>query len=211
MVISLRDVKIERPRLLVGSLVAALLVVGAYVVVQSVLSDDSDDGVDAVLEDSQDRSVPDDEFGIEPVPDLDGDAFPEATLFDADGNEVSSTSWLGETPLVINFWFSTCIPCERELADFAEIDAETGDDVRFIGVNPLDPVPVMERFAGERGVEYDLMRDERAELQTELGVTFFPYTVFVTSDGEIVEQTGVLDADGLRSRVDALLEMENRA
>ena len=204
--------KIERPGLLVGSLAAAVLVIGAFVVWQvSAESDDSADDADVVLEDPQDRSVPDDEFGIEPVPDLEGDAFPEAMLLDAAGTEVSSTSWLGDAPLVINFWFSTCIPCEREMADFAEVDAETGDDVRFIGVNPLDPVPVMERFASERGVEYDLMRDEWAELQTELRVTAFPYTVFVTSEGEIVGQTGVLDADGLRDQVDALLEAEDRA
>ncbi|WP_051062910.1 TlpA family protein disulfide reductase [Ilumatobacter nonamiensis] len=204
--------KIERPRLLVGSLLAAVLVIGGFVVWQlSADSEAGDDGVDAVLEDPQDRALPDDEFAIDPVPDLDGDAFPEATLLDAAGNEVSSTSWLGDTPLVINFWFSTCIPCERELADFAEVDAETGEEVRFIGVNPLDTVPVMERFAGERGVEYDLMRDEWVELQTGLGVAAFPYTVFVTSEGEIVGQTGVLDADGLRTEVDALLEAENRA
>ena len=66
----------------------------------------------------------------------------------------------------------------------------------------------MERFAGERGVEYELFRDEAAELQTALGITFFPYTVFVTSSGEIVDQTGVLDADGLREKIDALLERE---
>lgn len=209
MVTSLRHVKIRRRRLLVASLVAAVLVIGGYAWWHA--ADDSGNDVDAVLDDPQDRSIPDDEFGIEPIPELDGDAFPEATLVDGDGNEVSSTSWLGDTPLVINFWFSTCIPCEREMADFAEVDAETGGAVRFIGVNPLDTVPVMERFAEERGVEYDLMRDERAELQTELGVTFFPYTVFVTSDGEIVEQTGVLDADGLRSKVEALLEAEQTA
>ena len=66
----------------------------------------------------------------------------------------------------------------------------------------------MERFAGERGVEYELLRDEAVELQTALGVTFFPYTVFVSSSGEIVDQTGVLDADDLRSRVSTLLERE---
>ncbi|MGA9275858.1 TlpA family protein disulfide reductase [Ilumatobacter sp.] len=203
--------KIARPRLLVASLVAAVVLIGAYAVWQVSSDSGTDSEVDAALEDSQDRSLPDDEFAIEPIPELDGDAFPDATLVDRDGNEVSSASWLGDTPLVVNFWFSTCVPCERELADFAEVAAEVDGDVRFIGVNPLDTVPVMERFAGERGVEYDLMRDEFAELQSALGVTFFPYTVFVSSSGEIIDQTGVLDADGLRDHVDALLEAENQA
>jgi peroxiredoxin len=206
LVITLRGVKINRPRLLAASLVVAVVVSlgGGYVWSRTVA--DSSDGVDAVLDDPQDRTLEGGPAQIEPIPE--GDVLPEAMLVDGDGNEVSSRSLLGDRPLVINFWFSTCIPCERELADFAEVDAEVSDRVRFVGVNPLDAVPTMERFAGERGVEYELLRDEAAELQAALGVTFFPYTVFVSSSGEIVDQTGVLDADDLRSRVSTLLERE---
>jgi thiol-disulfide isomerase/thioredoxin len=200
-------VQINRPRLFATSLAIAVVVsiAGGYLWSRTVA--DSDDDVDAVLEDPQDRTLEGEPAVIEPVPLA--ELLPDATVVDRDGNEVSSQSWLGDRPLVINFWFSTCIPCERELADFAEVDAEMSDQVRFIGVNPIDPVPTMERFAGERGVEYELVRDDAAELQQALGVAFFPYTVFVTSDGEIVDQTGVLDADGLRQRVDTLLERES--
>jgi hypothetical protein len=69
----------------------------------------------------------------------------------------------------------------------------------------------MERFAGERGVEYDLFRDEFAELADAIGATAMPVTLFVTSDGTIVEQTGVLDANELRAKVDALLAAEEAA
>jgi peroxiredoxin len=205
-VITLRRVNVNRPRLFAASLVIAVVVsvAGGYVWSRTVA--DSDDGIDVVLEDPQDRTLEGGPAEITPIPE--GDVLPEATLVDGAGNEVSSRSLLRDRPLVINFWFSTCIPCERELSDFAEVDAEVSDEVRFIGVNPLDTVAVMERFAGERGVEYELLRDEAAELQQAIGVTFFPYTVFVTSSGEIVDQTGVLDADGLRERVDALLERE---
>jgi peroxiredoxin len=204
-VITLRRVKIARPRLLAASLAIAIVVsvAGGYVWSQTVA--DSDD-VDAILVDPQDRTLEGGPAVIEPIPE--GDVLPDATLVDRNGNEVSSQSLLGDRPLVINFWFSTCIPCERELSDFAEVDSEVSDRVRFVGVNPLDSVPTMERFAGERGVDYELLRDDAAALQEALGVTFFPYTVFVTSTGEIVDQTGVLDADGLRERVDTLLERE---
>lgn len=207
LVITLRRVKI-RPRLLAVSLAIALVVsvVGGYVWSRTVADSNTDNDVDAVLVDPQDRTLDGGPALIEPIPA--SDLLPDATLVDRNGNEVSSQSLLGDRPLVINFWFSTCIPCERELTDFAEVDSEMSDRVRFIGVNPLDPVPTMERFAGERGVEYELLRDDAAELQEALGVTFFPYTVFVTSTGEIVDQTGVLDADGLREKVDTLLERE---
>ncbi|MEM9042784.1 MAG: TlpA disulfide reductase family protein, partial [Actinomycetota bacterium] len=134
-----------------------------------------------------------------------GEILPSARLTDVDGNEVDAQSLIGE-PLVMNFWFTTCPPCAKELADFAEVDDET-EGVRFVGVNPspTDPIPAMVRFAEERGVTYDLFKDDLLELETALDITFHPVTVFVDSNGMIVNQTGVLDADGLRDEVAELL------
>ncbi len=206
---SLGPVEINRARLLAGSLVVAVLVsaIGGYVWSQTIADDDPT--VDAVLRDPQDRTVPTDGSAFEIVPndDVQGDVLPDATVIGPDGDEVSTASFLGE-PLVINFWFSSCVPCAKELPEFAEVDAELGDEVRFIGINMQDSVPVMERFAGERGVTYDLYQDADAEATIDLGLAAFPQTIFVTSDGEIVEQTGVVDADDLRTKIADLLEKD---
>ena len=176
--------------------------VGGYVWIQS--SDGDDTAVDATLRDPQSViTFPNDGLGNG---DVQGDPFPEVVLVDGDDNEVSTGDLVGE-PLVVNLWYSTCPPCAKELPDFAEVDAET-DDVRFIGVNTLDSLEVMERFAGERGVEYDLFRDEFAELADAIGATAMPITLFVTSDGTIVEQTGPLDADELRAAIADLLAVD---
>jgi peroxiredoxin len=140
----------------------------------------------------------------------DGARLPEVDLTDADGNVVPSASLVGE-PLVVNFWYSTCPPCTKEMREFAAVHAERGDDVRFIGINPLDDGPSMVEFAAERGVTYELLRDELAEMQTELEITSFPVTLFVTSDGTILEQTGVIDEAGLESRIDELLDADGDA
>jgi hypothetical protein len=66
----------------------------------------------------------------------------------------------------------------------------------------------MDRFAGERGVQYELYRDEYAEFTDGIGATAFPVTIFVDSDGVIVDQTGALDAEELRRKVDELLALE---
>jgi peroxiredoxin len=198
---SLGRVKI-RPRLLVVSLLVAVAVVGVFVWVQS--SDGDDPAVDATLQDPQSViTFPDDGLGND---DVQGDPFPDVVLIDRDDNEVNTGDLVGE-PLVVNLWYSTCPPCAKELPDFAEVDAET-DDVRFIGVNTLDSLEVMERFAGERGVEYDLFRDEFAELADAIGATAMPITLFVSSNGTIVEQTGSLDADELRAEIADLLAVD---
>jgi peroxiredoxin len=197
--------KIARPRLLAVSLaIAAVIgVVGGLVWAQA---SDDDDQVDAVLSDPQGVvTYPNDGLGNT---DVEGDPMPIVMLADADGNEVSTAEFLGD-PLVVNFWFSTCPPCAKELPDFAEVHAEVGDTVRFVGVNTIDSVEVMERFAGERGVGYELYRDDYAEFTDGIGASAFPVTIFVTSGGVIVAQTGALDADELREHVDELLALES--
>ena len=206
-VITLGTMKINRPRLLAGSLAVAVVVVGGFAWSQT--SADDAPAVDVLLDDSQDRAIPEDVSGIPTNDAMEGKPLPEAVVLDAAGNEISTLSFLGQ-PTVINFWFSTCVPCERELPDFAEVHAEAGDDVRFIGINTIDSAPVMERFAGERGVTYELYQDTFAEFVEVVGIAAFPQTLFVTSDGEIIDQTGVIDADGLREKVANLQEMDTR-
>ena len=194
-----------RPRLLVGSLVVAVLIIGAFIWTQR--SGGGDAAVDANLTDpGAVVTYPDNGLGNDVVR---GKQLPDVELTASDGSEVASAALLGE-PLVINLWYSTCAPCAKELPEFATVDAET-DDVRFIGVNSLDSPEVMARFAGDRGVEYDLFRDEYADLAEGIGATAFPITLFVASDGTIVDQTGPLDADELRTKIGELLVADRAA
>jgi thiol-disulfide isomerase/thioredoxin len=134
--------------------------------------------------------------------DSSGDRLPELTLTDADGGE-HPLGELAGAPAVLNFWFSSCVPCRRELADFATVEQEVGDEVRFIGVNPFDQVEPMEDFAAARGVAYELWRDD-GSLIDELGIVGFPVTLFVAPDGTVLRQTGEIDADALRATLDEL-------
>ncbi|HEY5663336.1 MAG TPA: TlpA disulfide reductase family protein [Ilumatobacter sp.] len=157
-----------------------------------------------------DSSPVDDEFVIddsgvfaEPAaevnPDTAGRRLPAVTLLDAAGRPVDLAVYRG-APLVVNFWFSRCAPCRRELRDFATVHAEVGDRVQFVGVDPFDTVAVMEAFAAERSVVYDLLRDD-GDLSDALGIVGYPVTLFVDGDGMILRQTGEIDAETLRATI----------
>ena len=140
--------------------------------------------------------------------DVSGERLPDVVLSDVSGNPVSLDSYRG-APLVVNFWFSRCAPCRRELRDFAAVHAEVGDSVQFVGVDLFDTVDAMVTFAEERGVRYDLLRDT-AELSgdrlltDELGIVAYPVTLFVDAEGRILRQSGELDADELRAAIEEL-------
>ena len=158
------------------------------------------DPLDAVLDTPGTAQIP----GIETNDQVDGDPLPSIDLFTNDGDVIDTDDLLGQ-PLVINLWYSTCEPCKRELPAFAEVQAEYGDRVRFVGVNPRDVPETNESFARERGVRYELLLDRDGALTVELGVARFPSTFFVAADGTIVRQSGVLEADDLRIYVEELL------
>jgi peroxiredoxin len=141
--------------------------------------------------------------GSLPVPDLDASVLPSVELLDASDRPVRLDRSDGR-PMVVNIWYSTCPPCARELADFAEVHGEVGDRVRFVGVDPRDSYEEMVSFAADRGVTYELLRDQSFAWVRELGVVVYPTTVFVDAEGTIVRQTGVLDADQLRNHISEL-------
>jgi peroxiredoxin len=128
---------------------------------------------------------------------------PDVELLTADGSAVRLPGD-DHRPTVINLWYSTCAPCARELADFAAVHGEVGDQVRFVGIDPLDTVEAMERFAGDRGVRYELLRDPEFAFTDALRVVAYPVTLFVDPDGRILERTGTIDDDELRDKIAGL-------
>lgn len=125
----------------------------------------------------------------------------------AAGEATVSTDDLVGGPLVINFWYAACPPCANELKDFAAVHEQYGDRVRFVGINAIDTVEEMTEFAGKRGVSYELFQDRLAVLQTDMRLTSFPTTLFVSADGTIVDRTGVLNESSLEAEVLELLAL----
>jgi peroxiredoxin len=136
-------------------------------------------------------------------PPNDGERFPDVEVTTAEGSPTILAA--DGRPMVVNLWYSKCPPCARELTYFAAVEADLGDTVRFVGVNPLDDADDMQRFAAERGVDYELLIDHDGNLDDALRVVQYPVTLFVDADGEIVNQTGALSEADLRRQIAGLL------
>ena len=126
---------------------------------------------------------------------------PRVDVLTENGTTISSSRWVG-SPLVINFWYSTCEPCRREMPLLAQTAQRFGRDVRFIGVNLNDSPTVARSFADRYGVTYDLVFDNDGNLARQLGVATAPVTIFVSADGVILDQVaGELEEPDLTSRL----------
>lgn len=126
---------------------------------------------------------------------------PSAEILDASGHRLSLDGLAGG-PLVVNLWFSTCVPCRTEMPGFQRVADAMGSKVSVVGLNPVDDAATMASFVAEVGARYAQYRDLDAAAITALGVATFPATVFVRSDHSIAKiHYGALSADELTSLI----------
>ena len=130
-----------------------------------------------------------------------GTSLPQASLLTLDNKTIDSTTLIGK-PLILNFWYSTCEPCRREMPVLAASAATHSSTVRFIGVNMNDSIETATAFAEKYNVLYDIMFDPSGSFISTLGISTAPMTLFIDAKGIIVDQVaGEISADKLESLI----------
>jgi len=139
---------------------------------------------------------------IQPDAPVDSDVNFEFTTFD--GDTTNFTAYAG-TRLVINFFARTCPPCVAEMPEFEAVSNTLGDAVNFVGISTDPRQEDAQILIEETGVTYDLGWDPTGELFAKFGGFAMPTTVFVSSDGRVVEVwSGVLTAADLTAKIQEL-------
>ena len=130
-----------------------------------------------------------------------GTSLPQASLLTLDNKTIDSNTLIGK-PLILNFWYSTCEPCRREMPVLAASAATHSSTVRFVGINMNDSVETAKDFAEKYNVLYDIMFDPSGSFIGALGIGTAPMTLFVDAQGIIVDQVaGEISADKLESLI----------
>ena len=177
-----------------------LRIVGVVLLVSALggwaLSSGSEPKMDAVM------TTP----GEAPYPSLDtnepvvGKQLPNAQLTDLDGNTISLQSFVG-SPVILNFWYSTCEPCRREIPAFVQAQ-QANANILFVGFNMNDSPEMAKAFGEKYGINYPIVFDQSGTVIRELGIVTAPSTLFIDSAGNIVDQVaGEISSDKLASLI----------
>lgn len=119
-----------------------------------------------------------------------------------EGDEVALSSLAG-TPVLVNFFASTCVPCVTEMPALQAVHEQLGDQVLFLGLAMQDRPEDAQALIERTGVTYRTAQDKDGSVITALGGTVLPTTVLLDAGGKIVaSHSGQLDEDGLRSFLD---------
>ena len=133
---------------------------------------------------------------------------PDFTVYDADGNEVHLTDFVGK-PIVLNFWASWCGPCKMEMPDFNEKYLELGEEVQFLMINMTDgsreTVAIASEFIKESGYSFPVFYDTKMDAANTYGAYSLPMTFFIDADGyPVARATGAIDGETLMRGIDMI-------
>lgn len=104
--------------------------------------------------------------------------------------------------MVVNFWFSTCEPCKREMPVLTAASEKFANTVDFVGINPNDSSTSAQAFMKKYGITYPTYLDNDGEQVSAAGVANFPATFILNGDGVIVKRfAGEVTASDLENEL----------
>lgn len=132
-----------------------------------------------------------------------GDAFPQFTARDIDGNEWKSDDVKGKV-MVLNCWFTGCGPCRAEMPELSQWKDEMPDVMFFSSTyeRPETARPVLER-TGFKWIP--LVND--TQFKEYLGANGYPMTIVVDKNGKIAQieyGTSPMQRDKLKQTIQSL-------
>ena len=112
--------------------------------------------------------------------------------------------------MVLNFWASTCGPCQSEMPGFQAAYEQHGDEVRFVMVDIPgfngETVERAQRFLEESGYTFPAFYDAKGEASRAYGLTSIPRTYFIDAQGDIVATgAGALSEQALQQGLAKIL------
>lgn len=133
---------------------------------------------------------------------------PDFTLQTLDGVAIRLSDLAGR-PVLINYWATWCVPCQKELPLLQTLYQEyQGKGLVIITINAIeqDSVEKVQAMVAEKGMTYPVLLDKGDQFAKAYQAIFFPTTFFVDASGVIQHITlGDSSEADLRARIESLL------
>lgn len=118
---------------------------------------------------------------------------PDFVLTTFDGETLRISDLRGR-PVILNFWASWCIECDKEMALLEATHRRYDGEVVFVGVDYLDTEAKGRAYLAQYDITYPNVPDRGGQVSADYRIRGVPETFFIDRDGLIQGvQIGPLD------------------
>ena len=103
------------------------------------------------------------------------------------GQQVSLSGYRGR-PLIVNFFASSCEPCQKETPLLASFFRTEKAKVALVGLDEFDPMGNVTAFTQKERVGYPVGFDPTGTAATAYGVNALPQTFFLNASHQVVDR-----------------------
>jgi len=127
--------------------------------------------------------------------------FPKVDLKDLKGNKVKTESFIDNKKVtVVSFFATWCKPCQLEMDNISEIygdwQEDYGVEMVAISVDNARGTAKLNALVKSKGWPYEILVDDRQQIQNTLGFQTIPQTFLLDENGNIVyEHNGYKPGD----------------
>ena len=128
-------------------------------------------------------------------------SFPKVDLKDLKGNKVKTESFIDNKKVtVVSFFATWCKPCQLEMDNISEVyeDWQADYDVEMIAISVDNArgTAKLNSLVKSKGWPYQILVDDRQQIQNTLGFQTIPQTFLLDENGNIVyEHNGYKPGD----------------
>jgi cytochrome c biogenesis protein CcmG/thiol:disulfide interchange protein DsbE len=115
-----------------------------------------------------------------------GDAAPGFRVQTLDGTTLTRADLNGRA-VIVNFWNTWCVPCERELPALKQFSARHRDDpsVALVGIVRDDDAKAVRSYVAAQGIDWTVAMDPGARAALDFGTRGQPETFAISPEGTI--------------------------
>ena len=131
---------------------------------------------------------------------------PDFALTTFDGQPLALDDLKGKV-VVVNFWATWCLECEKEASDLEQAWRDYKDKgVQFVGIDYLDQAPLNREYIERYGITYPNGPDLQGRAYQAYGVQGLPETFIIDQNGAVRKVfIGAATRDELAAEIDKVL------
>lgn len=116
-----------------------------------------------------------------------GDLAPDFTVTQLDGTVISLSDLRGDV-VVLNFWGTWCVPCQREMPELQALYKQLGDmNLTILALAVRDTYSAVEAFVTDHDITFPVVLDTEMIVTRQYGVRGQPTTFIIGTDGRILQ------------------------